>query len=202
MLNNIVLSLNLIIIFSHCSGFVKQKKMSEELKQMYYPCPNDNMWNTECECLIPWLSGKGIDVGCSNRSIFKNDVRVDIDKNVHPDIEASADKIPVADEMFDYLYAIHVLEHMDDTHKALVEWARVIKKGGIIAVVHPDVEFTKVQRPFGLNPDENPFYEHKHEFTQKSFLDYYDSNPVANLRLIASGVACGNWSFYLIFRKV
>jgi len=201
LLDNTALFLSLIIIFLQCSGFVNLNTMKKETEQLFYPCSKDDMWNIECETIMPWLSGEGVDVGCSNRSIFRSDVRVDIDKNVNPDFVASADDLPFEDEKFNYLYAIHVLEHMENTNNALKEWARVVKKGGIIAVVHPDVEYTGVYRPFGLNERENPYYEHKHEFSQKSFLDYWAVNPVINLQMVAHGVAMDNWSFYLIFRK-
>ena len=172
-----------------------------KLKQLYYPVPSDEMWNQEVSVLLPWLRGKGVDVGCSNRSIFRTDLRVDINKEMEPDVLASADELPLKDGKFDYLYAIHVLEHMDDTKKALLEWARVVKVGGVVAIIHPDVEYTGIQRPQGLNPDENPFNEHKHERTYRGFLDWFKGAGITNLEMIADGEAMTRWSFYAVFVK-
>ncbi len=173
----------------------------ENVEITLYPHPKDDMWNQECEALIPFLSGKGIDIGCSNRSIFKEDVRQDIDKEMQPELLCSGDELPCKDEEFDYLTSIHTFEHFKDQIKMLTEWARVIKKGGIIAIVHPDVNHTGIYRPDGLKEGENPYYEHHHEKTYADFLAWFKKNNSFGLSLVDSGVACPNWSFYIILKK-
>ena len=44
------------------------------------------------------------------------------------------------DGELDFVVASHVLEHMPDIKSALREWVRVLKVGGILAVVVPDGE--------------------------------------------------------------
>jgi SAM-dependent methyltransferase len=44
----------------------------------------------------------------------------------------------IASEQYDFLLACHVLEHVANPLKALTEWIRVIKPGGIILLVLPD----------------------------------------------------------------
>ena len=173
----------------------------EEGKQHYYPSQNDNMWNQEVTALLPWLFGKGVDVCCGSRSIFTEDVRVDYDKRVKPDYVVSGDILPFEDGQFDYLYAIHALEHVADTKKTLLEWTRVVRPGGIVAIVHPDVEFTGVQKPQGENPDDNPYNEHKEERTHKQFIDWFKKSGIRELEILSDGVACGNWSFFVVFKK-
>ena len=168
----------------------------------YYPHPTDNMWNSEVETLIPWLSGRGVDIGSSNRSIFPGVVRVDFDESRDPDILASGDNLPFNDGQFDYLYSVHSFEHFDDQIKLLDEWARVVKKGGIIAIVHPDVEFTGVQKPIEQNMDKNPFNKHFHERTRDEFIKWFESLGRIDLKIIDSGIACGHWSFYIILQHV
>ncbi len=138
--------------------------MPANKKIKYYDTNEDPMWNKEVESLMPWLFGKGADIGCGNRSITPDIVRVDIDEKVKPDVLASGDKLPFKDEEFDYITSIHSFEHFEDQVKTLNEWLRVIKVGGIIAIVHPDVFFTKKQNPEidapGLKA--NPYNKHWH----------------------------------------
>lgn len=47
-----------------------------------------------------------------------------------------------ADEALDFVCSSHVLEHLANPLKAIAEWKRVIKKGGIIYVGVPDKRYT------------------------------------------------------------
>ena len=172
-----------------------------EQKIIYYPDSNDDMWNQECEALIPYLFGEGADIGSSVRSIFENDVRVDIDKERNPTVRCSGDELPFNDNTLDYLYSIHSFEHFEDQKKTIQEWTRVIKRGGIIGIVHPDVEFTGIQLPIDLNKDKNPYNKHTFERTYQEFLKWLKINNYFGLKLIDSGIACGKWSFFVILKK-
>ena len=112
----------------------------------YYGDTDDPMWQMEVEALFPWISGKGADIGAGARSIWPEIIRVDIEEKVKPDILASGDKLPFKDGEFDYITSIHSFEHFEDQRKTLKEWLRVIRPGGIIAIVHPDVFYTKYQK--------------------------------------------------------
>lgn len=168
----------------------------------YYPDPNDDMWNKECEKLLPYLSGRGIDIGSGTRVILKDVITLDIDDKNLPDICVRGDETTCEDEEFDFVTSIHNLEHFEDPEKALREWRRIVKKGGIVAIVHPDVHYTGIQRPHGLNPDENPYNEHKHEQTHETFIDWFNSLENIGLKIIDTGPACRQWSFYVIFKRV
>jgi len=171
-------------------------------KKICYPDPNDDFWNKECKCLIPFLSGKGVDIGSGPRSIFKEDLRVDLDERINPDICCSGDALPFKNDEFDYLYSIHSFEHFENQVRLLREWARVVRKGGIIAIVHPDVSWTGVLRPFGLRPGENKYNEHKHEKSYSDFLSWLKENGGFGLKIIESGEAREAWSFYIILKKI
>jgi len=69
----------------------------------YYSDEQDPMWKWEVEKLMPWFSGKGVDIGCGERSINKDILRVDIDEKVKPDIIASGDKLPFENEEYDFI---------------------------------------------------------------------------------------------------
>lgn len=49
--------------------------------------------------------------------------------------------LPFKDEVFDFIVSNHSLEHMRDTGKTLLEWLRVLKTGGRIAIVMPDRKY-------------------------------------------------------------
>ena len=175
--------------------------MPDELKTIFYPDPHDDMWNLEVEKLIPWLKGSGVDIGSGDRSIYKSDMRVDIDKKRNVDVHLSGDDLSFKDEQFDYLYSIHSFEHFEYQRDLLIEWKRVIKKGGIIGIVHPDVNYTGIQKPIETNPDKNPFNKHTYERDLINWLKWFESQNLTRLEVIDSGIACQNWSFYVILKK-
>lgn len=69
------------------------------------------------------------------------EVRLDIDDDCKPDIKASITDMGEIGE-FDIIYTTHTLEHLYqyDVAKALSEFYRVLKPGGVAFVIVPDVE--------------------------------------------------------------
>src|SRR5262249_6289681 len=53
------------------------------------------------------------------------------------DVFGDGDKLPFADNSFDFVINSHVIEHMPNPIKALKEWHRVIKPGGIVFIICP-----------------------------------------------------------------
>jgi SAM-dependent methyltransferase len=170
----------------------------------YFNTVPDPMWFCEVEKLIPWLMGQGADIGCGQRSIYASIIRVDIDENNKPDVLSNGDDLPFADNELDYITSIHSLEHFEDQHKTLKEWLRVIKSGGIIAIIHPDVDFTKKQNPDinSLALKDNPYNRHYHENNLESLKSELETWKDLSFQIIDCGVACPNWSFYLIIQKI
>jgi|ERR1035437_106524 SAM-dependent methyltransferase len=88
------------------------------------------------------------------------------------DIVAAGDNIPVTDESFDFVINSHVLEHFLDPMKALLEWYRIVKKGGIIFMIVPHKERTfdkerprttlkeLIERHAGITDLKQETYEH------------------------------------------
>ncbi len=58
------------------------------------------------------------------------------------DFLADARALPLADHTLDYLCSSHVLEHLADPIAALHEWHRVLRPGGLLYLVVPDMRFT------------------------------------------------------------
>jgi len=105
-----------------------------------------------CLCsLIVCRSMIGIDVGCGNNK-KAGFLGVDIRRTKVVDVLADARNLPFRDESFDYVYSDQVLEHFSHTEvgNVLLEWVRVLKKGGIIEIRCPDLRARAFL--FFLNP--------------------------------------------------
>jgi len=92
----------------------------------------------------------GIDIGCGDRKVSVENykmISVDIRGEVHPDIVAPLDKIPVPSESYDLAFASHVLEHVKraEVHNALKEWRRILKIGGKLQIIVPDLEVAAIE---------------------------------------------------------
>ena len=55
-------------------------------------------------------------------------------------IVALGDDLPFKDNVFDYVFTSHVMEHFFDPIKAIKEHLRVVKKGGILLYIIPNVD--------------------------------------------------------------
>jgi len=96
---------------------------------------------------------KVLHVGCGPKRVVGNHVlftadgwsetRLDIEPAVHPDIVASMTDMPmVADDSHDAVFSSHNLEHLfpHELTAALAEFRRVLKPGGFVLVVVPDIQ--------------------------------------------------------------
>ncbi|HMT14084.1 MAG TPA: methyltransferase domain-containing protein [Aestuariivirga sp.] len=57
-------------------------------------------------------------------------------------IADAVDLSVIADESYDLLIASHVIEHIANPIRALKEWRRTLKPGGVAVIVAPDKRFT------------------------------------------------------------
>jgi ADP-heptose:LPS heptosyltransferase/predicted SAM-dependent methyltransferase len=119
--------------------------------------------------VVPYIRGKGIDVGCGPNKIFPYVVGVDsgIDTELFniemkPDVvcDDACDLSFIDDADLDFVFSSHLLEHIQDTAKALKEWWRVIKVGGYLVLYLPHCDLYPRIGTEGSNPD------HKHDFSQ------------------------------------
>ncbi len=53
---------------------------------------------------------------------------------------ARAERLPFGDGSFDAVISQHLIEHLDDPRVALAEWHRVLRPGGILALITPNAE--------------------------------------------------------------
>lgn len=60
-----------------------------------------------------------------------------------PDLVSDSESFPtIADESYDFVVANHVLEHLTDPIRALIEWRRILKPDGLLMLALPDKRFT------------------------------------------------------------
>ena len=117
-----------------------------------------------------YFVGKGIDIGCGNSTITPDAQPWDISKG---NSDATCMK-GIDDESQDFVYASHVLEHIDDPHLAMYNWWRILKVNGYLIVAVPDEElYEQCIWPSVLNSD------HRHSFTA-----HKDERPEHGLNLM------------------
>ncbi len=113
------------------------------------PRKSDYNWSLRAP-LARWLEREGagaaglrvLDVGCGDepyRPYFAAAAEyVGVDPaSPHADVQARAEQLPLADESFDLVLCIQVLEHVDDPGRAVGELRRVVRPGGrVLAATH------------------------------------------------------------------
>ncbi len=94
------------------------------------------------EIIRKYYLSKGIDIGRGENPLGGiNDIeRQEIRPRGKVNINyiCPCDTIPVEDERYDFLYASHLLEHLNNPIKALLEWRRILKVSGKIILIMPD----------------------------------------------------------------
>jgi SAM-dependent methyltransferase len=119
----------------------------------------------ESEAAHRWCVGHGLEIGGSAHNPFGLDTfDVDLTDSLDTvfkraeietcgtalpvDIVAPGDELPVEDGSQDFVVSSHVLEHFTNPVKALLEWDRVVRPGGIIFMIVPHKERTfDAERP-------------------------------------------------------
>jgi len=162
--------------------------------------------------IVPYTRGRGLDVGCGSFKAFPHFIGVDNGHHAKefgwdfkPDVhvEDATNLNVFASQSMDFVFSSHLLEHIENTQKALKEWWRVLKVGGYLVLYLPD----KFQYPnigeAGANPD------HKHDFHRDDIIQTMDKfakgyNLVRNEKRDADygeGQAGNEYSFLQVFQK-
>lgn len=169
----------------------------------------------------PVKNGKTIlDIGCGEHGPhfqeFDKVIRLDIDKSVDPDICCDARQIPLEDCSVDAVHTSHILEHFSFkwTKNVLKEWIRLIKIGGDITIIVPNLEWSadKILRMangevfdqgtseramfmyFSAQKDGGKEDFHKAGFTPKSMYDLLSSfNTLTDVKVVTSDGGYGNY---------
>lgn len=83
---------------------------------------------------------------------FANCVAVDLQKDVRPDVVADALKLPFEDEVFDFVYCSHLLEHFvwSNGRKLLGEIYRVLDSTGKLFLTVPNIDWAMINLSRGI----------------------------------------------------
>lgn len=92
-----------------------------------------------------------LDIGCGKNK-KRGCIGLDLRKTGSVDVVADARKLPFKDEAFNYVYSSHLIEHFShrEVKNVLVEWVRVLKRGGTIEIRCPNLRVRAFL--FFLNP--------------------------------------------------
>lgn len=101
-----------------------------------------------------YCKGSGLDIGFGGDLVLPEAVGWDFE---HGDAQYLKG---IADESYDYVYSSHTLEHVDDAKISLINWFRVLKKGGylILYIPHRDLYEKKKSLPSRFNATHKRFF--------------------------------------------
>lgn len=113
------------------------------------------------------------------------------------DIVAHAEKLPLENESIDYVISSHVIEHIFDPISALLEWKRVVKKGGYIFIIAPLKDYVPGEiRPITTVQELKDRHEGKRQRNSVDMLSTIDAanteqiNETFMHRDLATGIIC------------
>jgi SAM-dependent methyltransferase len=90
---------------------------------------------------LPWLVGKGADLGCGIEKITKDCIGVDSGEDyglsTDADITESLDSLSLESDSFDWVFSSNALEHIENWEAALTHAVRILKPGGVIFLYLP-----------------------------------------------------------------
>jgi predicted SAM-dependent methyltransferase len=113
------------------------------------------------------------------------EIRVDLDESCNPDIISNIEDLPqIKNESVDLVYSSHSLEHIyfHKVPQCLSEWYRVIKKGGEVRIIVPNLKIPaqlvvegKILEKMYDSPDGSVsaidmFYGHRNHVRQNEFM--------------------------------
>jgi ubiquinone/menaquinone biosynthesis C-methylase UbiE len=82
---------------------------------------------------LKYFSGLGIDIGCGSAPLPIQCHHWDLPEGDATYMEG------VEDNYYDWVYSSHCLEHLDSPVRAIENWWRILKPGGHLIVVVPDL---------------------------------------------------------------
>ncbi len=131
------------------------KETAEQFKN-WKEGKNRFLFNKRLEIIFPFVPQEGniLDVGCGDFEMLdalretKNIIPYGVDIMPHDErvIKADCSNLPFQDNFFDCLICAAVIEHILDQKKALLEFKRVLKKGGRLIITTPNPLYSGLSR--------------------------------------------------------
>lgn len=122
---------------------------------------------------LPYLKGNGIDIGCGSDPVTDQCIGIDLPRAAfthynglsenNARLHAFADDLPFKDHVLDFVYSSHLLEDFaaEEWPRLLREWVRVLKPGGTLVILIPEVNLWRAAVAAGQPPND----AHRHEGT-------------------------------------
>lgn len=109
---------------------------------------SDNDPRTDFLYVEKYCRGLGLDCGCGTNRLSESVLTIDWYPHSHTDLiwnvvhENGWHPYPFRENRFDFFFASHVLEdfHPSVTQRVFDEWLRMIKVGGYLVILVPDME--------------------------------------------------------------
>lgn len=160
-----------------------------------------------------YCAGKGLEIGGSAHNPFGlNTLNVDFTdsmetkfkkeeirlcgKALKVNIVAPGDDIPLPDESQDFIVSSHVIEHFTNPIKALIEWDRLVKPGGIIFMIVPHKE-----RTFDKGKENTPLEHLIEDFKNNNTKPHADPNGHDHCWVTESFVELINYIIQELYMK-
>lgn len=135
---------------------------------------------------LHYCRGLGIDIGAGDDPITPEAIRIELPEEEHEKYTGSKlpsgthltvqdHRLPFLDGCLDYVYSSHLLEDFADWNPVLLEWWRVLKPGGRLVIILPDLELWALAVANGQPPNDR----HQHEAKEWEI-----SETLADLRLV------------------
>jgi len=132
-----------------------------------------------------FCKGNGYDIGfCKDEWKLPNSIGIDLA------LQNGFDANILPDEIVDFIYSSHCLEHVDNWSKTLEYWISKIKIGGILFLYLPDIS-QKYWRPWNNN-------KHIHCFTPEIIRIFLIDHDMKNIFI--SGIDLNN-SFMVVCER-
>jgi ubiquinone/menaquinone biosynthesis C-methylase UbiE len=140
---------------------------------------------------IPYLIGKGLDLGLYEGKIIPSVKSVRKDRTLKPDIVSDLIKLKKVEDLSqDYIFASNILQIYHDTFNVINSWKRVLKENGRIILTTPHGE------DLDLGSLGNTEEKVKQLFTEKTLWLYLTS---CGLKVISKRVEIHEGKRYMFF---
>lgn len=104
-----------------------------------------------------YLKGNGLDIGGEADPLIIFEGKITLWTSHKGELQLLLGE---ENEVYDFVYSSHILEHRYSVLESLYNWVRVTKVGGFVYIVVPDyMLYEKLQYPSRFNRD------HKHTFS-------------------------------------
>ena len=117
------------------------------------------------------------------KNIFKNYLTADLYRH-NVMVRMDITNIEYPDESFDIIFCLHVLEHIPDDNKAMVELYRILKKGGVAIIMIPQTSNYETYEDWSITTPEGrlkAFGQHDH--VRRYGLDFKEKLQVAGFNV-------------------